>query len=82
MQVPFVAISVAENQRPSARRLGEKGMAVALDIDGLKAPDICAALKSLVPDQHKRSAMARRGRELVDGNGVERIVEAMNAVNN
>ena len=77
MQVPFVGISVADNQRPGARRLGEMGLAVTLDVTGLKAADIADALKALIPDQHRRTVMARRGRELVDGNGVERVIAAM-----
>ncbi|MBZ5647601.1 MAG: UDP-2,4-diacetamido-2,4,6-trideoxy-beta-L-altropyranose hydrolase [Acidobacteriia bacterium] len=78
MQVPFVGICVADNQRPGTRHLSEKGFAITLDFTpNLAADDIADALKKLVPDQHKRSAMARRGRELVDGNGVERVIAAM-----
>jgi UDP-2,4-diacetamido-2,4,6-trideoxy-beta-L-altropyranose hydrolase len=78
MQVPFVGISVADNQRPTARRLGEMGLAVTLDWSPqMKADEIATALKTLIPDEHKRSVMARRGRELVDGKGVERVIAAM-----
>ena len=78
MQVPFVGISVADNQRPAARRLGEMGLAVTLDWSPrMPADEIATALKALIPDQHRRSVMARRGRELVDGNGVERVIAAM-----
>ncbi len=77
MQVPMIAISVADNQRPSARRLGEMGLASVLDLTGLTVDDIATALNALIADQHRRSVMARRGRELVDGRGVERIIAAM-----
>ncbi len=78
MQVPFVGISVADNQRPTARRLGEMGLALTLDWSArMKANEIAGALKMLIPDQHRRSVMARRGRELVDGKGVERVIAAM-----
>jgi UDP-2,4-diacetamido-2,4,6-trideoxy-beta-L-altropyranose hydrolase len=78
MQVPFVGISVADNQRPSARRLSETGLAITLDWSPrMKSEEIAAALKTLIPDQHKRSVMAKRGRELVDGRGVERVIAAM-----
>jgi len=78
MQVPFVGISVADNQRPTARRLGEMGLALTLDWSPeIKSEEIAGALKSLIPDPQKRSVMARRGRELVDGKGVERVLAAM-----
>ena len=78
MQVPFVGISVADNQRPSARRLSEMGLAVMLDWSSqMRSEDIASALKALIPDAHRRSVMARRGRELVDGRGVERVIAAM-----
>ncbi len=81
MQVPFVGISVADNQRPSARRLAEMGLAVILDWSPALTPmAIASAVEQLIPDQHRRTVMARRGRELVDGNGVERVITAMGGV--
>lgn len=78
MQVPFVGISVAENQRPTARKLREMGLAMSLDLSqGGTSDDIAGALQKLVPDPQMRSVMARRGRELVDGEGVERVIGAM-----
>lgn len=78
MGVPFVGMSVADNQRPVMRRLGQMGLAATLDLTlGLTSHDIAAAVKQLVTDEQKRRVMERRGRELVDGKGAERVCAAM-----
>lgn len=78
MQTPFVGISLADNQRPTARRLDELGVATTLDFTlELSADDIAQALEKLVDDPQKRAMAARRGRGRVDGKGALRVIEAM-----
>jgi UDP-2,4-diacetamido-2,4,6-trideoxy-beta-L-altropyranose hydrolase len=75
---PQVTIVLADNQRPAGRALGELGVAVDAGWYGdLSAVRLAAIVRDLVPDRERRGALARRGRELVDGRGAVRVLAAM-----
>jgi UDP-2,4-diacetamido-2,4,6-trideoxy-beta-L-altropyranose hydrolase len=78
MGVPMVAVILAENQRRIARSLEEAQVAVGLGWHAtLREATVAAAVARLLPDALGRTAMSRRGRELVDGLGARRAAEAL-----
>jgi spore coat polysaccharide biosynthesis predicted glycosyltransferase SpsG len=75
---PQVAVVLAENQRPAGLALAEHGLAVGLGWHGdLTDAAIAAAVDALAGDRVRRAELARRGAELVDGQGALRLLAAM-----
>jgi UDP-2,4-diacetamido-2,4,6-trideoxy-beta-L-altropyranose hydrolase len=75
---PAIAIVVADNQEPGAAALAQAGAVVNLGRHAhLHAGAIGAAVVSLAHDAVRREALSRRGRELVDGQGAVRVLDAM-----
>ena len=76
--VPTVAVGIAANQVPVLKRVLEEGY--ALGIPEMLEPDV-AAIRALVLTALRSPAMlagmARRGLALVDGNGVQRVADAI-----
>lgn len=77
MGVPAIMVVIAENQRLNAAQLGLKEAAVVLDHGGDLHAGLGGTVLALCRDQQTRTALVRAGRELVDGLGVSRVVEAM-----
>ncbi len=75
--LPAILIGLAVNQRPVAQELDRRGVAVHLDCPDLSPEQIAGKLQGLLASLDTRAAMSRRGRELVDGRGAERVVSAM-----
>jgi UDP-2,4-diacetamido-2,4,6-trideoxy-beta-L-altropyranose hydrolase len=78
MRVPFVGVGLSENQRPIARRLRELDLATTFDsTSSLSAAVLGDAVHKLMNDVARRADVARRGRDHIDGKGVERVIAAM-----
>lgn len=78
MGLPSVLITVAENQRSSARRAGAMGIGLwAGDGHELTVTQLADAITAVAYDRAQREAMSRRGRQLVDGQGAVRFVDAL-----
>ena len=78
MGLPSLLLVVAENQRQSAERLSDLGIAVnAGTAQEFRAELFAPQLQSLIESSERRAAMNRRGRELVDGLGSERVCGAL-----
>src|SRR5258706_3099130 len=78
MQVPVLLLVLAENQSAVAQGVDEFGAARSLGwARSVTVSALVDALRELKDDQSKRQRMAARGRLLVDGLGVERIIGAM-----
>jgi UDP-2,4-diacetamido-2,4,6-trideoxy-beta-L-altropyranose hydrolase len=76
--LPAVVIDAAENQRNIAEQLARLGIAVhAGSADSNSAEELAEQIKKLLLSAECRDAMSRRGRELVDGIGAERVVGEM-----
>ena len=76
--LPAIIIDVAENQRPVAQELSRLGVAIhAGSVQDMTSETIAAKLKLLLDSAELRAEMSRRGRELVDGRGADRVVSAM-----
>lgn len=75
---PFVALVTADNQEANANQLGRQGVAVALGRHDAMAMDVLAnRLREFLCDGVQRLDQAARGRELVDGRGVGRVVSTL-----
>ena len=78
MQTPALLLVLAENQAGVAASVHNFGAAQALGQAGnLTSEDVAHALRELISDPARRQRMAERGRVLVDGRGVERVIAAM-----
>jgi UDP-2,4-diacetamido-2,4,6-trideoxy-beta-L-altropyranose hydrolase len=76
--LPAILIDVAENQRPIAEGLTRLGISIySGSADGISVEKVAADIESLLLSSECRSAMSRRGRELVDGEGSCRVVSEL-----
>lgn len=78
MGLPFVAVSVADNQEPISAVLADRGLASVLDpLDTLETAAMASALRSLMISPMERARMSALGRQLVDGEGASRVLAHM-----
>jgi UDP-2,4-diacetamido-2,4,6-trideoxy-beta-L-altropyranose hydrolase len=76
--LPALVISVAENQEHGTKALAAAGAQVYLGrSQDVSAADVTRALEALLADAPRRASLARRAAELVDGQGAERVADAM-----
>ncbi|MEZ5182877.1 MAG: bifunctional UDP-2,4-diacetamido-2,4,6-trideoxy-beta-L-altropyranose hydrolase/GNAT family N-acetyltransferase [Acidimicrobiales bacterium] len=74
LAVPSVVVSVAPNQEPLARRLGERGAARDLgDLTTLIPEEVALEVRRLVASPSDRAALSRAIAALVDGRGAARV---------
>jgi UDP-2,4-diacetamido-2,4,6-trideoxy-beta-L-altropyranose hydrolase len=78
MGLPSQILITADNQRAVAAGLHERGVAVSLGWwEQVREQEIAELLESLMEDVTKRAEMSHLGRQLVDGRGSKRTLEAM-----
>jgi spore coat polysaccharide biosynthesis predicted glycosyltransferase SpsG len=76
--VPQLVIVQSEAHWPTAQRLEEEGAATCLGWhESVSAQTIRMAVQNLLGDPLERQAMARCGRQLIDGRGPDRLVTAL-----
>ena len=76
--IPTIASIMAENQQEIASALSRAGLLVLVgEAESVQTMSLTAALSSLLGDPSRRQQMADAGQALVDGRGVDRIVERM-----
>jgi UDP-2,4-diacetamido-2,4,6-trideoxy-beta-L-altropyranose hydrolase len=76
--LPAILIDTAENQRPIAEGLARLAISIhAGSSDSVSAEKIAAEIEGLLLSSECRSAMSRRGRGLVDGDGSRRVVSEL-----
>jgi UDP-2,4-diacetamido-2,4,6-trideoxy-beta-L-altropyranose hydrolase len=76
--VPQLVIVQAEAFWPTAQRLEEEGAAMCLGWhENVSAATIRQAVQNLLGDALERQAMARCGRQLIDGRGPDRLITAL-----
>ncbi|MDH0749149.1 UDP-2,4-diacetamido-2,4,6-trideoxy-beta-L-altropyranose hydrolase [Pseudomonas sp. GD03842] len=76
--LPTLCISVAHNQELNARLLAQAGVHRYLGPhDHLSPAHLKAAIHALIDDPKQRQAMAERSRMLVDGQGADRLADAL-----
>jgi UDP-2,4-diacetamido-2,4,6-trideoxy-beta-L-altropyranose hydrolase len=78
MGVPSLVTPVAENQQPIAERLAVAGVAMNLGPPaGLASERTARTLAAVAATPTMRAEMARRGRALIDGRGVDRVLSRL-----
>jgi UDP-2,4-diacetamido-2,4,6-trideoxy-beta-L-altropyranose hydrolase len=82
MGLPAVVVDVVENQKPVASELHRRGVAIHAGSQSDITPSTIAnGLRRLLASSELRKIMSRRGRELVDGYGAQRVLGAMRREN-
>jgi UDP-2,4-diacetamido-2,4,6-trideoxy-beta-L-altropyranose hydrolase len=75
---PAVALVVADNQLPSGGAAAAAGVAHVIEARADLDPGrVAGEVRRLLASPHERSAMATRGRDLVDGRGAGRVAAAL-----
>jgi UDP-2,4-diacetamido-2,4,6-trideoxy-beta-L-altropyranose hydrolase len=78
MQLPALLTVLADNQQDAALRLDAAGVATNLgDAAQLTPQAVAHSLAAVCRDADRRAEQARRGRALVDGQGIQRLLSAM-----
>lgn len=78
--VPFVAMTVADNQARIADSLAALGIGVSVGwFDRVTDEEILRTVTAIANDHARRAGMQEAGTRLVDGRGRDRVVEAMQA---
>ena len=81
MGLPSLLITLSENQRGCAEYLHGHGIAISLGWHDKLAPaETAAALSALAADPRRRAEMSSLGRNLIDGRGADRVVQAMASI--
>ena len=76
--LPAMLIAVAENQKPGAEELARREIAQYLGCVGSFSPErLAAELHELLECKPRRDAMSAAGQKLIDGQGSNRVVTAM-----
>lgn len=76
MGLPAAVVVLAENQQPVAHALQAAGLALHLGwAHALVPAAVAQVLQSLLLNAEQRAAMARRGQQCIDGEGVMRVVQ-------
>lgn len=74
-------MSLAENQRPACEALAAEHLIVYLGhTETVTVERLCPILSALLDDPEQRQRLAMAGTALVDGQGVQRVIEALRAV--
>lgn len=78
MGVPSLLVDVAANQTALATEMGRRGCAVHIgEPQGIRSAEIAIQVEALLKDEGRRTRFSIRCRELVDGRGAQRVVQAM-----
>ncbi len=76
--LPALLIHVAENQRVLAQELDKQGCAIHLgSLRDVSMDAVASQLERLLNSAETRRSLARHARELVDGNGAERVASTL-----
>jgi UDP-2,4-diacetamido-2,4,6-trideoxy-beta-L-altropyranose hydrolase len=76
--LPAILLDLAENQEPVAQELGRRRAAIHLGSGKeVTAAEIAGKVQSLLLSAELRVSLSQRSRELVDGEGVERVRAAI-----
>jgi UDP-2,4-diacetamido-2,4,6-trideoxy-beta-L-altropyranose hydrolase len=79
--LPAILIDLADNQTPVAQELARRQVAIHLGASNeVTRTEIADKVQSLLLSTELRSSLSQRSRELVDGEGAERVVAAIRHV--
>jgi UDP-2,4-diacetamido-2,4,6-trideoxy-beta-L-altropyranose hydrolase len=78
MGLPSLVITIADNQKAIAAELNRQGVILNLGWhQDLTLEHISMALQKMISDRPKRQIMSKKGRELIDGIGSKRVIDAI-----
>jgi UDP-2,4-diacetamido-2,4,6-trideoxy-beta-L-altropyranose hydrolase len=78
LNVPFLIIVLAANQKANAEGLEKAGAAINLGWHTeVNAQMIASTLETFLSDRERRLTLAIEGRRILDGRGVERVLERL-----
>jgi len=78
IEKPMAVIVTAENQQRLTEELHKRGAAINLgNADGISIKHIAEKVTALLDSREKRKSLAHAAHELVDGNGVIRLVDML-----
>lgn len=78
MSVPMIVIVTAENQKELSNGLAKADAAINLgNADELKESTVSETIKKLLDAPARMKLLAESAKKLIDGNGVQRIISAM-----
>jgi len=81
MGMPMVVLGTAENQEAVLRGLRAEGAALVLgQVESLASGGIAAAVRSLLEAPSRLQVLSRAASHLVDGRGVERVIEVIEGI--
>jgi UDP-2,4-diacetamido-2,4,6-trideoxy-beta-L-altropyranose hydrolase len=81
MQVPMFLITMAKNHEAAVEALASAGVAFNAGwFSSLNREGLAGLLRKVVVDRELRAGLVKNAAGLVDGNGANRVVEAMNAI--
>jgi len=76
--VPFIVGILADNQKKTAYGLGEAGAALNCGwFHEVDVMELTEYISRMITDRRMRQKLSNMGRQLVDGQGVERVINAM-----
>lgn len=76
LALPALLIDVAPNQSEQAKELDRQRCAICIGDRTITAAQIATQLERIVDSWQLRQSLSQRSRELVDGNGAQRVVSA------
>lgn len=75
MRLPMVTVVLAENQRPVAAALEQRGCSINMgDLRDLRPEAVCQALQTIINHPEQLMKMVDACNDLVDGYGAERVL--------
>lgn len=78
MGLPSLVITIADNQKASTIKLDEQKIIKYIGWhQDITSAQICQSLQKMIIDHTNREKMSKKGRKLVDGHGVKRVLSLM-----
>jgi UDP-2,4-diacetamido-2,4,6-trideoxy-beta-L-altropyranose hydrolase len=82
MGLPSIIITIADNQKEIAEKLGQMGLTISLGWhEEVTVEMIAEAIAKLKESPEQRYQMSKQGRKLIDGYGSSRVLEKMGLIN-
>lgn len=79
--IPALVITASPTQVEIAKEMDHRGVNRYLgSFETLSTEEFLTALAQMIPDQHLRRRMSQRGQDLIDGQGVQRVLQAMGKI--
>lgn len=75
--LPAIVVAVAENQQAAARELEKRNCVIQLDAQSFSAGRVAESIERMLQERQTRQSLSQHGRELVDGDGANRVISAI-----